>query len=229
MKDAIKAALLKLDAGNDEHWTQDGSPKIAAIVAIVGDDTITRKQVIDAAPDFNRAKAVEAATASPAEAEATADDAIVIIDGEPAPEVFNLEDDHEVEEEAEAKAKVEVVTAPAPVEKVPPQLKAINEEYLLLNSEIETLIAQKNALNDIITAKAQRVSQLEPFLSKYHERSQQEDQDERMNYIRNQFEVRRQKAEQRMAAMEALGYTAPPAVKAPLDQAMASRGRTHRR
>ncbi len=53
----IKEALSQLDPLNDDHWTSDGAPRMDAIEAIVGDKSITRKDVVNAAPDFTREKA----------------------------------------------------------------------------------------------------------------------------------------------------------------------------
>jgi hypothetical protein len=50
----IRDVLSKLDAGTDEHWTSDGQPKVEVIHQLSGDSTITRKQIIDAAPNFTR-------------------------------------------------------------------------------------------------------------------------------------------------------------------------------
>lgn len=57
MKDKILEALSQLDPLNDDHWTTDGAPRMDAIEAIVGDKSITRKDIVNAAPDFNREKA----------------------------------------------------------------------------------------------------------------------------------------------------------------------------
>lgn len=53
MKQKIVDALKKLDPNNDNQWTQDGQPKLDALKFLVG-DTVTREQVQEAAPDFNR-------------------------------------------------------------------------------------------------------------------------------------------------------------------------------
>lgn len=50
----INEALRKLDVENDQHWTADGMPKMGVVEELVGDKSITRKDVTNAAPDFNR-------------------------------------------------------------------------------------------------------------------------------------------------------------------------------
>ena len=52
----ILEALLGLSPGNDEHWTADGLPRLDAVENLLG-ASVTRKQLTNAAPDFNRAMA----------------------------------------------------------------------------------------------------------------------------------------------------------------------------
>lgn len=49
----IREALDQLDPLDDSHWTEEGHPALGAVKAILGSE-VTRKQVIDAAPDFSR-------------------------------------------------------------------------------------------------------------------------------------------------------------------------------
>jgi len=49
----LKDALGKLDAGNDEHWTTDGAPRIDAVAAFV-DGNVTRSMIVEVAPQFTR-------------------------------------------------------------------------------------------------------------------------------------------------------------------------------
>lgn len=75
-KTTITEALAQLDHTNDEHWTADGQPRIDVVKAIVG-HTVTRQEIVDAAPDFSRAVAEAAA-----QAEAGDEDADQLTDGE---------------------------------------------------------------------------------------------------------------------------------------------------
>lgn len=50
----LEAALKKLDAKNDEHWTADGLPRMETLHELTGDNTLTRKQVSDQYANFNR-------------------------------------------------------------------------------------------------------------------------------------------------------------------------------
>ncbi len=53
----ISTALDQLDPKNDEHWTKTGLPVMGAVEVLVGDTNITRAEVTEARPDFNRATA----------------------------------------------------------------------------------------------------------------------------------------------------------------------------
>lgn len=61
MSKNITDALSKLDPANDNHWTQDGLPRLDTIKILAGDPGLTREAVTAAAPDFNRASAQQAA------------------------------------------------------------------------------------------------------------------------------------------------------------------------
>lgn len=52
----IQEALLGLEPGNSEHWTTDGLPRLDAVENLLG-ASVTRKQVTNAAPDYNRGRA----------------------------------------------------------------------------------------------------------------------------------------------------------------------------
>jgi hypothetical protein len=52
----IHEALLGLEPGNNEHWTADGLPRLDAVENLLG-ASVTRKQVTNAAPDYNRGRA----------------------------------------------------------------------------------------------------------------------------------------------------------------------------
>jgi len=54
MKTEILMGLSKLDVKNDDHWTSNGSPRMDVVQQLVGNDTLTRKMVTDAAPQFSR-------------------------------------------------------------------------------------------------------------------------------------------------------------------------------
>lgn len=50
----LKAALLSMDPLDDDHWTTDGAPRIEVLKTMTGARELTRENVINFAPDFNR-------------------------------------------------------------------------------------------------------------------------------------------------------------------------------
>ena len=71
MSKNITDALSKLDPANDNHWTQDGLPRLDTIKILAGDPSLTREAVTAAAPDFTRLTAQAAAGAAQAGAGTT--------------------------------------------------------------------------------------------------------------------------------------------------------------
>lgn len=53
----LKAAVLKLDVNNDNHWIADGSPRLDTVKMLASDQTITREALEEAVPGFNRTTA----------------------------------------------------------------------------------------------------------------------------------------------------------------------------
>jgi hypothetical protein len=54
MNQAIIDALQQLDHQNDEHWTSKGLPQVTVVANLSGVLTLTRAELNDLAPDFNR-------------------------------------------------------------------------------------------------------------------------------------------------------------------------------
>lgn len=59
--ETVVEALKLLDASNDEHWTSRGVPSVDAVSASLG-RAVTRAEIEEALPDFNRTAAKAAAT-----------------------------------------------------------------------------------------------------------------------------------------------------------------------
>ena len=53
LDELIQRAASQLDPQEDGHWTQDGLPRLEALIALVGRD-ITRADVAAAVPGFQR-------------------------------------------------------------------------------------------------------------------------------------------------------------------------------
>jgi len=68
----ILAALQKLDVNNDNHWTQDGLPRVETVRMLASDQALTREQVTAAAPEFTRLHAYNALQATQQAPAATA-------------------------------------------------------------------------------------------------------------------------------------------------------------
>lgn len=50
----IREALLMMDSMDDEQWTTDGSPKVDKVSELGEFETLTRAEILDAAPHFSR-------------------------------------------------------------------------------------------------------------------------------------------------------------------------------
>jgi hypothetical protein len=50
----IRAALTQLDPANEKHWTDDGLPREGVVRQFAGDQSISRKEIQDAYPGFQR-------------------------------------------------------------------------------------------------------------------------------------------------------------------------------
>lgn len=50
----LEESLGQLDVGNDAHWTKDGSPAVAALAALTGNEKLTRADIEAVAPTFTR-------------------------------------------------------------------------------------------------------------------------------------------------------------------------------
>lgn len=114
----IAEALLALDPDNSEHWTDQGLPSMEAIKAIVGDSSITRRDVNDVDANYNReaahsAQAVEPG-AEPPEAPPATDDSGA---GDPAVEALRAaEAAAHAAQEAADRANAELAAAMASLE-----------------------------------------------------------------------------------------------------------------
>lgn len=58
MKEKIIEALKKLDPTADSQWTKEGEVNLVAFKFMLGGEAVTREQIEEAAPGFNRAKPI---------------------------------------------------------------------------------------------------------------------------------------------------------------------------
>lgn len=59
----IRAALAQLDPKNDAHWTDDGLPRTGVVQKLASDPNLSRKEIQDAQPGFQREPTKPAVTA----------------------------------------------------------------------------------------------------------------------------------------------------------------------
>ncbi len=123
MSTAIQQALSQLDPNNDNHWTQDGSPRIETVKFLSGDPSITREVIASEFPNFNRAAAAASATETPAQAQEETPAVVT----ETAPEVV-----------AQAEAPLLDAEADNKVEELEPEFDNLEVDDLNATS-IETL------------------------------------------------------------------------------------------
>lgn len=50
----VKDALGRLDPNNDAHWTKGGNPVVSVVAEMLQDESIGRKDIEEALPNFNR-------------------------------------------------------------------------------------------------------------------------------------------------------------------------------
>lgn len=97
-EDIIKA-LTQLDSGNDEHWTDDGLPRVDVVQKLLKDPDVRRKDINEASPGFSRA--VPGQTTEPEDAQ-PGDPAVAAVpaeDGGNERDTEDFLDDHEMTED----------------------------------------------------------------------------------------------------------------------------------
>lgn len=66
--DKIQNALSKLDAGNDNHWTAEGAPRLETLRMLAGDPSISRDDVNTVDQGFTRQSLMAKKTDTPSQA-----------------------------------------------------------------------------------------------------------------------------------------------------------------
>jgi len=200
----LRQALDQLDPANDEHWTADGLPRMDALVAILGDATITRAAVTAAAPGLNRTTAAgqaDLALGMETEAEVEADvapeqDADGAGDAEPQAGA-----DREPEG-ADDGEPVAVLDMPLPVVLQDPAL--IREALVALDVRNQENVREKKALEQRMASDGRSVSILERALVG-HERNRKNDPKAKpiRDYLKAQTAARAERAERTKAFLSA--------------------------
>lgn len=60
-KGAVRDAIAKLDATNDEHWTEAGLPSVSAVRELSGNTEVSRQDIASLAPKLTREEAAKVA------------------------------------------------------------------------------------------------------------------------------------------------------------------------
>ncbi len=194
----IKEALQKLDPKNDDHWTSDGLPLVSVMTELTGNDVLTRQQITDANPEFNRSIVLGTATTSPEEKPPSG------LEGPNMEGKSDAEGSEEKDEKEKTENQEEITK-----NSLDQEIVVLSRERDILNREIHKLQVLRDRLQELefgeTTAKADTVA--------------------RLGYIKMQNLVRARKSVSHKAIVKALGVNnIDPRAK--IDAAMAhKRGR----
>lgn len=140
--DAIRAALAKLDATNDDHWTENGNPRLDALGF---SSTPKRADVTAAAPLFTRSNPVLDAAAPTALVGDKPDDVTQEPVYDPATEAEKLAAlQAEIDE-----CQVEVNVAMAAVNEAKAKFDAVQEKQTVLIRKMEQTAHARQGLENI--------------------------------------------------------------------------------
>lgn len=109
----IRTALTQLDPTNDHHWTDDGLPREGVVRKLANDQTVSRKDIQEAQPGFQRNPVDPSASAKAAGATETHDPITgEPTEGDPSLNTGEFMSDAEVKEvlEARVQQKIQEVT-----------------------------------------------------------------------------------------------------------------------
>lgn len=222
----IKQALGQLDPDNNDHWTQDGLPRIDAVEAASGTRGLKRQQITDADPQFTRDTARDAQAPSDEpqqptepdedeeEAETVEPEASTDPDDEPAPEAPQEPEPAPAPQDIDPDPAVLAAVGDIPPEVLPARSQ-LGERYDELSAEINKLRGERNELDERIRALTHEQALLERDVDN-SSHDHQTDQRNRMRFIRSQHEQRVRRhgsAAQIAAAVQAQ-------LRSPLDNAM---------
>ena len=218
----IDEALKALDPKNDEHWTSDGSPRMDKLQELTGNEALTRKQVKEAAPTFSRETTGEAPPETPGVSPETEQGATAAPPSEDAQEdapetpAEDAEDEEEqapepdVEDEADEDAEealAEETELSAALAEADAELAAAEEELNARRKEVDKVRARRDQLVE----------------AREREKTQHDDQIERMRFIKRQAALRAERAGETALANDLAMQARGLAGASPLDQSMARR------
>jgi len=138
----IVEALKKLDVSNDNHWTEDGLPRVETVRMLVGDQSLDRKTITAAAPQFTRAAVIAAAQAPTQQAQNTDPTATPVPTSETQQGAPQAQSQDQVTTQTASEETSEDEDVDQPVQAAEPSLEDRQTELLHLQEEIAQLDGQ---------------------------------------------------------------------------------------
>lgn len=197
MEDKIKEALAQLDVLDDDQWTSDGAPRVDVVEKIVG-EVVTRKDIIEANPHFNRKFASE-----PKELDEDED--------EDEDEQFAESVKHLSEVTPMTEKEFAVFIKEVPKEELEDVLSFLRIQQDAVEDDVKKIQDLKNRLVRAVAFTKARIANEIPNMSN-------------QEAIRAYIETQRQLREERMAKRKAILSNISPRdldPRAPIDSAMA--------
>jgi hypothetical protein len=130
---SLAQALSKLDPLNDNHWTQDGLPRLDTLKMLTGDQTITRDSITSQFPEYKRVGAGQVVL-----------DPVVITAPVITPPVVHI--DTSKVAESEVGDSLEIVAEPSDLEKEQAYLAELERDYHDAKASYEAQLAVVDTL-----------------------------------------------------------------------------------
>jgi len=182
----IKAALGTLDPENDAQWTAEGLPRMDVIEVLVGDKSITRKQVTEADPEFFREAARQR-----------------IVGAAMAESMAEVEAELKAKIEQERKDEIpEMQGRETQAEEINPE-EALKATILALGEEIEEMTANRATIDGLLDVMRLQMAKLQMKAQTQH--SAKADMLARMVFIKSQNEQRAGRFEKGRQIMALIG------------------------
>lgn len=228
MVSTLKAVLLRLDPDQEDHWTDDGLPRISAVHEIGGDKSVTRAQITDAAPGLTRDTAVPPPVLLPP----TPTDADPGDEANAAPEqedgIISDLRPGELDEEPAAEPEPDVDVLNLPIAEVFGDYRLCQLALSVLSEQHDALLKQRAKLQDELADVARKIESVGRQAQVHESRDPKLTTSGAIReYLEAQARLRAKRAERALAFIAA-GTTAGDVAKqlqkgSPLDRSMGSR------
>jgi len=244
----LKEALQKLDVANENHWTQDGSPRLETVKFLNGGNAVSREDIETAFPGFNKTTATgywltyqDPAPAAPQGAEGATpeqgdDNGAAPQQGERGAETPSASGDGAAPEEA--KAPGQPITGPVGGfteseakqpsmdfgDAGPDEIENLEKAF----SQVQEHLSNLRRSRDDLTQEIDKVSQVETEIYNSLERARYEQNDHKtanhiQRYLENQKRLAAERGQARRTLIENgvnLKELSKLVGKSPLDQSM---------